>query len=161
MTNRMKWATRLVLILWAVVTASVFGAVVRTYPGFEIQPRSIAYLQQADTLERAACLYGITLGQQYIVTRSTPATSVSQLTTKTRIVAWCDTATHPIGMMHTHPQGQNCFYYFPTTQVLSSDGMSAVMQPYALDAILCRDTVVWFDIQRLREHKQPAPVRLP
>lgn len=152
--------TRLILVVWAALTAAAFTAVVRTFPHLDFNRGSIAYLQEPDTLERAACLRGVAIGKQFEVVRSVPAMSVPELTTATRIVAWCDTASKPLGMMHTHPKGQNCYYYFPTTHVLSSDGMSANMQPFVIDAILCGDTVVWYDIGTQEEHKQPAPERV-
>jgi hypothetical protein len=46
-------------------------------------------------------------------------------------------------MIHSHPGGQNCWYYFPTTSVLASDGQSFMRQPYPVDAIMCGDRVVW------------------
>src|SRR5713101_4058580 len=33
-------------------------------------------------------------------------------------------------MIHSHPGGQRCFYYFPGTQVATSDGHSFALQPY-------------------------------
>jgi len=44
-----------------------------------------------------------------------------------------------------HPDGQRCWYYFPTTQVASSDGQSFAAQPYPVDAIMCGDHVVWIN----------------
>ena len=57
----------------------------------------------------------------------------------------CESAgwTGTVGMIHSHPDGVRCWYFFPGTQVLSSDGQSFLRSPYALDAIMCGDRVVW------------------
>jgi hypothetical protein len=46
-------------------------------------------------------------------------------------------------MIHSHPTGERCWYYFPGTQVPSSDAESFGRQPYPVDAIMCGDHVVW------------------
>lgn len=57
----------------------------------------------------------------------------------------CESAgwTGTVGTIHSHPAGVRCWYFFPGTQVLSSDGQSFLHTPYALDAIMCGDRVVW------------------
>ena len=50
-----------------------------------------------------------------------------------------------VGVIHSHPGGERCWYYFPTTQVASSDGQSFASQPYPVDAIMCGDHVVWIN----------------
>jgi predicted protein tyrosine phosphatase len=53
-------------------------------------------------------------------------------------------------MIHSHPGGERCFYYFPGTEVASSDAASFARQPYSIDAIMCGDSVVWIS----RDHAQ-------
>ncbi|PYM76581.1 MAG: hypothetical protein DME10_00575 [Candidatus Rokuibacteriota bacterium] len=53
-------------------------------------------------------------------------------------------------MIHSHPGGERCFYYFPGTQVASSDAESFARQPYPVDAIMCGDRIVWIG----RDHAQ-------
>ena len=48
-----------------------------------------------------------------------------------------------VGMIHSHPGGERCFYFFPGTRVPSSDAQSFALQTYAVDAIMCGDSVVW------------------
>src|SRR5438067_1909539 len=50
-----------------------------------------------------------------------------------------------VGMIHSHPGGERCWYFFPGTQVASSDGQSFAGQPYPVDAIMCGDHVVWIN----------------
>jgi hypothetical protein len=46
-------------------------------------------------------------------------------------------------MIHSHPDGDRCWYYFPGTRVASSDATSFGRQSYPVDAIMCGDRVVW------------------
>jgi hypothetical protein len=46
-------------------------------------------------------------------------------------------------MIHSHPDGQRCWYYFPGTRVASSDAHSFARQAYPVDAIMCGNRVVW------------------
>src|SRR5207245_8973600 len=70
-----------------------------------------------------------------------------------------------VGMIHSHPTGERCWYYFPGTQVASSDAQSFARQPYAVDAIMCGDRVVWISrdmVQQqvpLVEQRQTEPPR--
>jgi len=48
-----------------------------------------------------------------------------------------------VGMIHSHPDGERCWYFFPGTRVASSDAQSFARQPYPVDAIMCGDRVVW------------------
>ena len=47
--------------------------------------------------------------------------------------------THTVGVVHTHPSGERCWYVFPSTRVASSDAVSFVRSPYAVDAITGAD----------------------
>jgi hypothetical protein len=50
-----------------------------------------------------------------------------------------------VGMIHSHPGGERCFYFFPGTRVASSDAQSFALQAYPVDAIMCGDSVVWLN----------------
>ena len=54
-------------------------------------------------------------------------------------------ATHTAAPSGFRPHGERCFYYFPGTQVATSDAASFAQQPYAVDAIMCGDHVVWIN----------------
>jgi len=71
-----------------------------------------------------------------------------------------------VGIIHSHPDGERCFYYFPGTQVATSDAASFAQQPYAVDAIMCGDRVVWINRDMAGQQLQltglptpPAPER--
>jgi hypothetical protein len=73
-------------------------------------------------------------------------------------------------MIHSHPGAKSCWYYFPGTQVATSDLQSFAQQPYLVDAIMCGDTIVWIGrdyVERrvsLRANAQittPAAPKLP
>src|SRR2546426_359636 len=53
-----------------------------------------------------------------------------------------------VGMIHSHPGGERCFYYFPGTEVASSDAESFARQRYPVDAIMCGDSIVWIGRDR-------------
>src|SRR5205823_15008658 len=67
--------------------------------------------------------------------------------TRTRVLPTqsCESAgwTGTVGVVHSHPDSQNCWYHFPGTLVGTSDAASFGMQPYAVDAIMCGDHLVW------------------
>ena len=50
-----------------------------------------------------------------------------------------------VGMIHSHPSGQRCWYYFPGTQVPTADEQSFAGSPYRVDAIMCGEMVVWIN----------------
>jgi len=64
--------------------------------------------------------------------------------------------------------GERCWYYFPGTQVPSSDAESFGRQPYPVDAIMCGDHVVWISRDMVQQQVRlsvrgvdvhPAPPR--
>jgi hypothetical protein len=57
-------------------------------------------------------------------------------------------------MIHSHPDGTRCYYYFPGTAVASSDARSFALEPYPVDAIMCGDRIVWIG-RDLVEQQQP------
>ncbi len=82
-----------------------------------------------------------------IVRRIAPADVEPGHSTATRVVPeqTCEDAgwAGTVGMIHSHPDGQRCWYYFPGTRVASSDAHSFARQAYPVDAIMCGNSVVW------------------
>src|SRR5213082_1499981 len=99
--------------------------------------------------EFMGCMIGEMHGNAVIVHRIAPADVDPKQSTATRVVPHqtCEDAgwTGTVGVIHSHPGGERCWYYFPTTQVASSDGQSFASQPYPVDAIMCGDHVVWIN----------------
>ena len=54
-------------------------------------------------------------------------------------------------MIHSHPTAERCWYYFPGTQVPTSDEQSFVRTPYAVDAIMCGAKAVWIGRDMVQE----------
>ena len=97
--------------------------------------------------EFMGCMIGEVRGQTIVVQRIAPADVDPLHSTATWVVPQqtCENAgwTGTIGMIHSHPSGERCWYFFPGTQVPSSDGHSFLASPYAVDAIMCGTRVVW------------------
>jgi len=97
--------------------------------------------------EFMGCMIGEVLSQTVIVRRIAPADVDPPQSTATHVVPkqTCEDAgwNGTVGMIHSHPSGERCWYFFPGTQVGSSDGQSFLRQPYPIDAIMCGDQVVW------------------
>ena len=99
--------------------------------------------------ELMGCMIGEVHGSVVRVERIAPADVDPAESTPTRVrprrtcedAGWLGT----VGMIHSHPGGERCFYYFPGTQVPSSDAQSFGLQAYAVDAILCGDSLVWIN----------------
>jgi len=93
------------------------------------------------------CMIGEVRGQTIVVQRIAPADVDPLHSTATWVVPQqtCENAgwTGTIGMIHSHPSGERCWYFFPGTQVPSSDGHSFLASPYPVDAIMCGSRVVW------------------
>lgn len=49
-----------------------------------------------------------------------------------------------LGYVHNHPTAEKCWYAFPGTAVLTSDGWAAQASPYLFDAIVCGAVLVWY-----------------
>jgi hypothetical protein len=97
--------------------------------------------------EFMGCMIGVIHGNAVIVRRIAPADVEPRQSTETRVVPaqTCEDAgwAGTVGMIHSHPDGQRCWYYFPGTRVASSDAHSFARQPYPVDAIMCGNRVVW------------------
>src|SRR6059036_3404897 len=117
--------------------------------------------------EFMGCMIGEVLGQTVIVRRIAPADVDPPQSTATHVVPkqTCEDAgwNGTVGMIHSHPSGERCWYFFPGTQVATSDAQSFGRQPYPVDAIMCGDRVVWISRdmaqQQLRlSEPEPHPV---
>ena len=111
--------------------------------------RSLALEYRAFPTELMGCMIGEVHGSVVSVQRIAPVDVDPTESTSTRV--WprgtCEDAgwVGTVGMIHNHPGGERCFYYFPGTQVPSSDAQSFELQPYPVDAILCGDSIVWIN----------------
>ena len=97
--------------------------------------------------EFMGCMIGEMHGNAVIVHRIAPADVDPKQSTETRVVPrqTCEDAgwMGTVGVIHSHPSGERCWYFFPGTQVATSDAVSFGRQPYPVDAIMCGDRVVW------------------
>jgi JAB domain-containing protein similar to deubiquitination enzymes len=97
--------------------------------------------------EFMGCMIGTIERGVVLVQRIAPADVEPSRSTRTRVLPTqtCEAAgwSGTVGMVHSHPDAQNCWYHFPGTFVGTSDAASFTMQPYAVDAIMCGDHVVW------------------
>ncbi len=97
--------------------------------------------------EFMGCMIGEIHGNAVIVQRIAPADVEPAQSTATHVIPkqTCEDAgwVGTVGMIHSHPTGERCYYFFPGTEVASSDAQSFARQPYAVDAIMCGDRVVW------------------
>ena len=97
--------------------------------------------------EFMGCMIGSVDHGAVRVSRIAPADVDPARSTATQVIPRqsCEAAgwAGTVGVIHSHPDGQRCWYFFPTTVVPSSDAASFARQPYAVDAIMCGDHVVW------------------
>jgi hypothetical protein len=97
--------------------------------------------------EFLGCMIGQVRGPVVYVQRIAPADVDPAHATRTHVLPrqTCEAAgwKGTVGMIHSHPGGERCFYYFPGTQVASSDAAAFAQEPYPVDAIMCGDSIVW------------------
>ncbi len=124
-----------------------------------VPPRALILSDQAERFltlqyrsfptEFMGCMIGRVQGRALVVERIAPADVDPAQSTSTWVVPrqTCERAgwKGTVGMIHSHPGAERCWYFFPTTQVLSSDGTSFLRASYPVDAILCGDRVVWIN----------------
>ncbi len=112
--------------------------------------------------EFMGCMIGEIHGNAVIVHRIAPADVEPRQSTATHVVPkqTCEDAgwVGTVGMIHSHPGGERCWYFFPGTQVASSDGQSFGRQHYTVDAIMCGDRVVWLSRDFVQ---QQVPIGAP
>jgi JAB domain-containing protein similar to deubiquitination enzymes len=122
--------------------------------------RFLALQFKAYPTEFMGCMIGERKGNSIVVRRIAPADVDSSQATATHVVPniSCEAAgwQGTVGMIHSHPGAKNCWYYFPGTQVATSDLQSFTQQPYAVDAIMCGDTIVWIGRDMQERH---SPLR--
>lgn len=155
------WAVLLVAVGLLVRMSAAHGAPAASSLVLSEEAQRFLMLQyRSFSTEFMGCLIGEAHGGTVRVARIAPADVEPTQSTATHVVPKqsCERAgwSGTVGMIHSHPGGQKCWYYFPGTQVLSSDGQSFLHQPYPVDAIMCGDRVVW--ISRDMVEKQFTPV---
>jgi len=120
------------------------------------QARRYLTLAYRSPTEFMGCMIGEVRGPAVYVERVAPADVDPTYSTQTHVLPrqTCEEAgwVGTVGMIHSHPGGERCFYYFPGTEVASSDAASFARQPYPVDAIMCGDSLVW--ISRNRAQRQ-------
>jgi hypothetical protein len=106
----------------------------------ELQHRSLQ-------TEFMGCMIGVIRDGTAVVERIAPADVEPSHSTATWVSPRqsCEDAgwTGTVGVIHTHPTGERCWYFFPSTRVATSDAESFRLSRYAVDAIMCGDYVVW------------------
>src|SRR5713101_1630769 len=109
--------------------------------------RLLALQARSFQTEFLGCMIGEVRDGVVHVDRIAPADVSPLRSTTTQVVpeTTCEDAgwTGTVGMIHNHLTAERCWYYFPGTQVPTSDEQSFVRTPYAVDAIMCGARVVW------------------
>jgi len=115
--------------------------------------------------EFMGCMIGQVHGPVVFVQRIAPADVDPGHSTKTHVLPrqTCEEAgwTGTVGIIHSHPGGERCFYYFPGTQVASSDAESFGRQQYPVDAIMCGDSIVWIGRDKTQRQVRLAAGPIP
>ncbi len=127
--------------------------------------RYLALQFRAYSTEFMGCMIGDVRGAVVLVRRIAPADVEPTQSTQTHVMPkrTCEEAGWPgtLGMIHSHPGGERCFYFFPGTRVATSDGQSFAMQSYAIDAIMCGDSVVWVNRDLVQRELALTDKRVP
>jgi uncharacterized cupin superfamily protein len=121
------------------------------------QARRVLALQyRPSPTELMGCMIGEIRGDTVTVERIAPADVDPSHSTATHVVPdrTCEQAgwAGTVGTIHTHPTAERCWYFFPGTQVVTSDGQSFMGNPYPVDAILCGNQVVWISRRMVQKH---------
>ncbi len=115
--------------------------------------------------EFMGCMIGRVHGPVVFVQRIAPADVDPAHSTQTHVLPrqTCEEAgwQGTVGIIHSHPGGERCFYYFPGTQVASSDAESFGRQPYPVDAIMCGDSIVWISRDKTQRQVRLAAGPIP
>jgi len=127
--------------------------------------RFLALQFRAFPTEFMGCMIGDVRGAVVLVRRIAPADVEPAQSTQTHVMPkrTCEEAgwRGTVGMIHSHPGGERCFYFFPGTRVASSDARSFAMQSYAIDAIMCGDSIVWVNRDLVQRELSLTGKRLP
>jgi hypothetical protein len=141
--------------------ASIRGSHARDLVLSEQARRYLSLSYRSYPTEFMGCMIGEIHGNAVVVRRIAPADVEPQQSTKTRVVPrqTCEEAgwTGTVGVIHSHPDGERCWYYFPGTQVATSDAVSFGRQPYPVDAIMCGDHVVWVSRDMVQQQVPLSP----
>jgi len=126
------------------------------------QARRYLVLQyRAFPTEFMGCMIGDVRGNAVFVRRIAPADVEPGQSAQTHVLPkqTCEDAgwTGVVGMIHSHPGAERCWYFFPGTQVASSDAHSFARQPYPVDAIMCGDRVVWISRDMVQQQVALVP----
>lgn len=145
--------------------ASRAGSPVRAARALVLSQQARRYLNlqyRSFSTEFMGCMLGEVRGRTVIVDRIAPADVDPAASAPTHVVpqGTCEAAgwTGTVGMIHSHPGAERCWYYFPSTSVATSDGQSFVRQAYPVDAIMCGDRVVWIS-RDMSERQVPLTAR--
>ena len=127
----------------AVLFGLMSGSAESALPRLELAPAARAVLAAfaASPTERLGCLLGSVDGATVRV-KSVLATDDSGATA-TRVVARAPCPPAAVGRVHSHPGAERCWYWFPGTQVETSDAVSFRLGGYPVDAIVCGPTLVY------------------
>ena len=135
------------LVETAPAGARISGTAARTLVLSEQARRFLTLQYRAFPTEFMGCMIGEVRGQTVMVQRIAPADVEPAQSAATHVVPkqTCEGAgwQGTVGVIHSHPTGERCWYFFPSTQVATSDGQSFAQQPYPVDAIMCGTNVVW------------------
>ncbi len=143
-------------------SAGAAGAASMTARALVVSDQARRYLTLAygSPTEFMGCMIGEVRGSLVYVQRVAPADVDPAHSTRTHVLPrqTCEEAgwVGTVGMIHSHPGGERCFYYFPGTEVASSDAESFARQPYPVDAIMCGDSIVWIGRDRAQRQLRLA-----
>ena len=127
--------------------------------------RYLALQFRAYSTEFMGCMIGDVRGAMVLVRRIAPADVEPTQSTQTHVrpTRTCEEAgwQGTVGIIHSHPGGERCFYFFPGTRVASSDAQSFALQAYSVDAIMCGDSVVWVNRDLVQRELPLTDKRVP
>ena len=127
--------------------------------------RYLALQFRAYSTEFMGCMIGEARGAMVLVRRIAPADVEPTQSTQTHVrpKRTCEEAgwQGTVGIIHSHPGGERCFYFFPGTRVASSDAQSFALQAYSVDAIMCGDSVVWVNRDLVQRELLLTDKRVP
>ena len=156
------------LLLLLLGAADAAGPASMTARALVVSDQARGYLTlayRAFSTEFMGCMIGEVRGPVVFVQRIAPADVDPVHSTQTHVLPrqTCEKAgwKGTVGIIHSHPGGERCFYYFPGTQVASSDAESFGRQPYPVDAIMCGDSIVWISRDKTQRQVRLAAGPIP
>ena len=155
----------LVLHLGAADAAGPASVTARALVVSDQARRYLALAYGSSPTEFMGCMIGQVHGPVVFVQRIAPADVDPAHSTQTHVLPrqTCEQAgwQGTVGVIHSHPGGERCFYYFPGTQVASSDAEAFGRQPYPVDAIMCGDSIVWISRDKTQRQVRLAAGPIP